>query len=220
MSVLIMNGGSLRVVPRHSILSPKAGDVPARLRASQRILYSQNAQAQTGRLTRAETSEQQLLEVMSDFWENHFSVFSDRVPSRGSLIEWDRAVIRPHALGRFRDLLGAVAHSAAMLGYLDNAVSTARGLNENYARELLELHTLGVDGGYTQQDIIHRQRASSHTSWRPALWATPRRTPSSTAPRSDLHEDRRRHSPRHANDRNQLGVFCAGDISREDQEPG
>jgi len=66
-------------------------------------------------------------------------------------------------LGRFRDLLGAVAHGPAMLGYMDNAVSTARGLNENYARELLELHTLGVDGGYTQQDIIDVARA--FTGW-------------------------------------------------------
>src|SRR5207247_1908967 len=127
-------------------------------------------------------------EVMTDFWENHFSIYSGKLPSRGAIVEWDRAVIRPHALGRFRDLLGEVARSPAMLTYLDNAVSAAdplhetlaktqgpfasgvvpvpnqqRGLNENYARELLELHTLGADGGYTQADVVDVARAL--TGW-------------------------------------------------------
>jgi uncharacterized protein (DUF1800 family) len=126
-------------------------------------MYQENAQLLAGRLTRAETSDQQLLEVMTDFWENHFSIYSERLPSRASVIEWDRAVIRPYALGRFRDLLGAVAHSPAMLAYLDNALSTVRGLNENYGRELLELHTLGVDGGYSQRDVVDVARA--FTGW-------------------------------------------------------
>jgi uncharacterized protein (DUF1800 family) len=115
------------------------------------------------RLARVEASDQQLLEVMTDFWENHFSLFGPRIPSGGSFVEWDRQVIRPNALGRFRTLLGAVAHSPAMLQYLDNAVNTADGPNENYARELLELHTLGVDGGYTQADVIDVARA--FTGW-------------------------------------------------------
>jgi uncharacterized protein (DUF1800 family) len=118
---------------------------------------------------------------MVDFWENHFSVFAGKGPVRLLLLEYDRDVIRPHALGRFRDLLRAVAQSPAMLYYLDNWESGAepdrptlaamrtrrpgprRGLNENYARELLELHTVGVDGGYTQQDVINVARAL--TGW-------------------------------------------------------
>jgi uncharacterized protein (DUF1800 family) len=116
-----------------------------------------------GKILRAQLSERQLLEVVSDFWENHFSVYRDKMPSPEALVVLDRDVLRPHALGKFRDLLGAVAHSSAMLYYLDNNVSTRRGLNENYARELLELHTLGVDGGYTQHDVIEVARAL--TGW-------------------------------------------------------
>jgi uncharacterized protein (DUF1800 family) len=116
-----------------------------------------------GKVVRAQLSERQLLEVVSDFWENHFSVFSGKMPSREALIVWDRDVLRPRALGKFRDLLGAVAHSPAMLFYLDNHLSKKNGLNENYARELLELHTLGVDGGYTQHDVIEVARAL--TGW-------------------------------------------------------
>jgi uncharacterized protein (DUF1800 family) len=150
--VLLLGSGSLRVVRRDSI-APEP----------QATLDRQNSRVLTGRLMRSEKSQQQVREVMTDFWENHFSLFSDRTPSRGAVVDWDRSVIRPNALGRFRDLLGAVAHHPAMLGYLDNALSTAQGLNENYARELLELHTLGVDGGYTQQDVIDVARA--FTGW-------------------------------------------------------
>jgi uncharacterized protein (DUF1800 family) len=148
------------------------------------------------KLERAVVSGHQLAEVMTDFWENHFSVFRGKMPTQFTLIEYDRDVIRPRALGKFRDLLGAVAHSSAMLYYLDNYQSVADsahltlaawrnvakaktasdsarlraaalrrrgGLNENYGRELLELHTLGVDGGYTQQDVINVARAL--TGW-------------------------------------------------------
>lgn len=140
------------------------------------------------RVARAQVSERQLLEVMTDFWENHFSVFNGKMPTRFTMLEYDRDIIRPRALGHFRDLLGAVAHSPAMLYYLDNyqsAVDSAHlnvnewkqaertktrptvrrrnGLNENYGRELLELHTLGVDGGYTQADVIDVARAL--TGW-------------------------------------------------------
>jgi len=133
---------------------------------------------QASRVARAVVSQRQLLEVMTDFWENHFSIYSGKGPERYLLVDFDRDVVRPHALGKFRDLLGAVAHSPAMLYYLDNwdsgaeptrplLVGNARrkghGLNENYGRELLELHTLGVDGGYTQQDVIDVARA--FTGW-------------------------------------------------------
>jgi len=116
-----------------------------------------------GRVARAQLSDRQLLEVVSDFWENHFSVYSAKMPAPTALVEFDRDALRPNALGKFRDLLGAVAHSPAMLFYLDNHLSTRRGLNENYARELMELHTLGVDGGYTQKDVQEVARAL--TGW-------------------------------------------------------
>jgi uncharacterized protein (DUF1800 family) len=140
---------------------------------------------QAVKLARAVASERQLEEVMTDFWENHFSVFAGKGVTRLYIPSYDREVIRPRALGNFRDLLGAVAKSPAMLFYLDQFQSTvdsahtplgkarlarmrrpagrARGLNENYARELLELHTLGVDGGYTQRDVIEVARAL--TGW-------------------------------------------------------
>ena len=116
-----------------------------------------------GKIIRAQMSERQLVEVVSDFWENHFSVFSGKTPSSDALVVWDRVALRPQALGKFRDLLGATAHSPEMLYYLDNHLSARTGLNENYARELLELHTLGVNGGYTQQDVSEVARAL--TGW-------------------------------------------------------
>jgi len=148
-------------------------------------------------LIRAVASNRQLLEVMTDFWENHFSVSSDKTPGPFSLVEYDRT-IREHALGKFRDLLRAVATSPVMLVYLDNYQSVVDslhpnpiewqleerrrahpplgdtllahtvkrrriGVNENYARELMELHTLGVDGGYTQKDV--QEVARCLTGW-------------------------------------------------------
>jgi uncharacterized protein (DUF1800 family) len=127
---------------------------------------------QQARVLRAVYSERQLFEVMVDFWLNHFNVFAGKGPVRYYLPAYEREAIRPHALGRFRDLLGAVARHPAMLFYLDAWLSVApdtprgerrTGLNENYARELLELHTLGVDGGYTQTDIVEIARA--FTGW-------------------------------------------------------
>jgi uncharacterized protein (DUF1800 family) len=203
------------------------------IRQNQRIL----GDVQSAKLARAVSSERQLQEVMTDFWENHFTVFAGKGLVRIFIPAYDRDVIRPQALGKFRDLLGAVAKSPAMLFYLDQWQSAAdsmhptlaaarqqrpgaararvagrastgltmeqfeklpraaqmtpeqrvrvaamtpeqrlqfvqqrvqqagqkRGLNENYARELLELHTLGVDGGYTQQDVIEVARAL--TGW-------------------------------------------------------
>ena len=176
-------------------------------------------QLQSSRVARAVASDRQLQEVMTDFWENHFNVYAQKGgPEPYYLTDFDENVIRPNALGKFRDLLEAVAKSPAMLFYLDNARSMAdstrptlsaqngaarfpvtpmrrggmgamgamraaqqmqrqqeqmrrqqqqqrqrQGLNENYGRELLELHTLGVDGGYTQQDVINVARA--FTGW-------------------------------------------------------
>jgi uncharacterized protein (DUF1800 family) len=109
-------------------------------------------------LMRAVKSESQLREQMTWFWMNHFTVFSGKGNVRWTLGEYEEQAIRPHALGRFRDLVLATVTSPAMLEYLDNAQSSANRINENYARELMELHTLGVSGGpsgsrYTQQDV-------------------------------------------------------------------
>ena len=115
------------------------------------------------KLLRAVYSERQLQEVLTDFWFNHFNVDVRKIDDRPVVVEYERDVIRPRVLGRFRDLLGATAKSPAMLFYLDNWLSKDRGLNENYARELMELHTLGVDGGYTQADVVNVARA--FTGW-------------------------------------------------------
>jgi uncharacterized protein (DUF1800 family) len=203
------------------------------LEAARRVRTAAAA-VQSAKLARAVTSERQLQEVMADFWENHFSVYAGKGLTRLFIADYERDAIQPHALGKFRDLLGAVAKSPAMLAYLDNwrsaadstrptlatnpsrrrvptpagpttprrapptdipsatprrrspaaeQVSDARarreavvasspaaqrprrrnGLNENYGRELMELHTLGVDGGYTQNDVIEVARA--FTGW-------------------------------------------------------
>ena len=128
------------------------------------------------KLTRSVHAEAQLREVLTDFWYNHFNV-----DGRGYTFlyvpTYERDAIRPHVLGSFRAMLGATARHPAMLAYLDNAssraapgtpVTTGRapgrgGINENYGRELLELHTLGVDGGYTQADVVATARA--FTGW-------------------------------------------------------
>jgi len=161
----------------------RESNTPLRELASQKVL-------------RAAFSERQLQEVLTDFWFNHFNVDARKGPVRFLVTAYERDSIRPHVLGRFRDLLGATAKSPAMLFYLDNWMSAEptiqtergrrgrvpshlattavgsstnqaprppRGLNENYARELLELHTLGVDGGYTQADVTAVARA--FTGW-------------------------------------------------------
>lgn len=108
-------------------------------------------------------SKRQLLEVMVEFWSNHFNVTHSDGRARFYKTSDDRDVIRRHALGRFSDLLRASARSPAMLGYLDNATNVVDGPNENYARELMELHTLGVDGGYTEADV--KEVARCFTGW-------------------------------------------------------
>ncbi len=114
-------------------------------------------------LLRAVYSKRQLYELMVDFWSNHFNLYVRKSQVGLLKVVDDRQVIRPHALGSFQDLLSASAHSPAMLVYLDNALSNRELPNENYARELLELHTLGVDGGYSHNDILEVARAL--TGW-------------------------------------------------------
>jgi len=198
------------------------------VRTPQRIV----AELSMGKVTRAVYSERQLDEVMVDFWYNHFNVFAAKGADRWLVTAYERDAIRPHAMGKFRDLLDATAKSPAMLFYLDNWLSAdpvawqkmqqeqrqrreirqqrmgggfpggpvggprlprgqaspngnptaagakgnrnqERGLNENYGRELMELHTLGVDSGYTQDDVINV--AKSFTGW---TIHEPRRDPS------------------------------------------
>jgi uncharacterized protein (DUF1800 family) len=143
------------------------------LQQPQRII----AELQASRILRAVYSERQLHEVMVDFWTNHFNIFAGKGADRWLLPAYDRDTIRPHALGKFLPLLQATAQSPAMLFYLDNFQSVSpnmnrpgpraqqqrRGINENYARELMELHTLGVDGGYTQKDV--QEVARCFTGW-------------------------------------------------------
>jgi len=174
------------------------------VRLPQRIV----AELSMAKMTRAVYSERQLQEMMVDFWYNHFNVFAAKGADRWLITAYERDAIRPHALGKFRDLLGATAKSPAMLFFLDNWLSAdpiawqrlqeeqaerrmmrpgpfggprfppggpapngnpntkpkqERGLNENYGRELMELHTLGVDGGYTQDDVINVAKA--FTGW-------------------------------------------------------
>src|SRR5664279_633772 len=90
---------------------------------------------------------------MSWFWLNHFSVFARKGAIRWLAADYEEQAIRPHALGHFRDLVMATLKHPAMLQYLDNEQNAAGHINENYARELMELHTLGVNGGYTQRDV-------------------------------------------------------------------
>ncbi|WP_313918848.1 DUF1800 domain-containing protein [Tahibacter sp.] len=108
-------------------------------------------------------SRRQLLEVMVEFWSNHFNITHSEGRSRYYKTGDDRDVIRRFALGRFGELLQASARSPAMLAYLDNASNVVDGPNENYARELMELHTLGVDGGYTEGDV--KEVARCFTGW-------------------------------------------------------
>ncbi len=108
-------------------------------------------------------SRRQLYEIMVDFWSDHFSISTRKAPGAWLKTIDDRAVIRPHALGQFRDLLWASMCSPAMLVYLDNQANRQGAPNENYARELLELHTLGVGSGYTQHDV--QEVARCLTGW-------------------------------------------------------
>jgi uncharacterized protein (DUF1800 family) len=142
--------------------------------ADQRALGPILDEFYTAKIVRAVHGQNQLQEVLTDFWFNHFNVYLNDGFNRYSTMAYERDAIRPHALGRFRDLLGATAQHPAMVYYLDNYLSTVsrvdprtgvirRGLNENYGRELLELHTVGVDAGYTQADVFDAARC--FTGW-------------------------------------------------------
>ncbi len=130
------------------------------LNLPQQVLQELQAQ----KIIRAVHSHRQLQEVMTDFWFNHFNVFWGKNADRWLTTQYEMYAIRPHVLGKFKDLLMATAKNPAMLFYLDNHLSSSiRGINENYARELMELHTLGVDGGYTQKDV--QEVARAFTGW-------------------------------------------------------
>jgi len=118
---------------------------------------------QRGALLRRVYSRRQLYERMVEFWTDHFNISIMKGDGWFLKVVDDRQVIRQHALGDFRDLLWASAHSPAMLVYLDNQANQAQAPNENYARELMELHTLGVEGGYTQKDVMELARC--FTGW-------------------------------------------------------
>ena len=126
-------------------------------------------------LGRAVWSERQLNEVMVDFWSNHLNVPAPADKGSFARHRYDADVIRKHAFGRFEDMLLASSTHPAMLAYLDNALSTKQQPNENYAREIMELHTLGVDGGYTERDI--KQAALLLTGWEITDQATTRYVP-------------------------------------------
>lgn len=153
-------------------------------------------QARRGRLLLALESPRQLEEVMVDFWYNHFNVFAKKSQETRILFSsYEQQAIRPHALGKFRQLLGATARHPAMLNYLDNWQNTDpnskrargrfKGINENYARELLELHTLGVDGGYSQTDVMELARILTG-------WGLPR-NPKRSTDEDGFYFDRDRH---------------------------
>ena len=155
---MMLGGAPVNTVP---VAKPKVVDLtPGRLR--------RDALAEEGnrRVERAVATDQPFLERLVMFWSNHFCVAINKGPVRGLAGGYEREAIRPHVLGRFADMLRAVESHPAMLIYLDNQLSTGpnskagkgRGLNENLAREILELHTLGVNGGYTQDDVTNFAR--------------------------------------------------------------
>lgn len=115
-------------------------------------------------------SKRQLYEVMTEFWSDHFNIYMDKGACFYLKTVDDREVIRKHALGSFRDLVWASAHSPAMMTYLDNQANQKGAPNENYARELMELHTLGVDGGYSQQDVMELARCLTGWNVKEHFW--------------------------------------------------
>jgi uncharacterized protein (DUF1800 family) len=179
---------SMRPIQRQALMAGLSPDLKEAVGALENPEQTTAQELFSQRLTRDIYANAQLQEVMTDFWLNHFNIYlrkNEQMPYY--LVSYERDVIRPRALGKFEDLLEAVAHSPAMMLYLDNAESmgpdspaaerakiiAARrpdakkkadaGLNENYARELMELHTLGVNGGYTQADVT--QVARVLTGW-------------------------------------------------------
>jgi len=178
-----LRGGSVKAQDFLAGMNAKQKETLLALNNPQAVVADELVQA---KLLRAIYSDRQLEEVMTDFWFNHFNIFAGKGPERLFLTNYEQDVIRPHALGKFEDLLVATAKSPAMLFYLDNWLSVGpnsmralgipdhparygprrfpppnpkakrkanNGLNENYGRELLELHTLSVNGGYSQRDV-------------------------------------------------------------------
>jgi uncharacterized protein (DUF1800 family) len=127
-------------------------------------------QLRKGTLLRQVYGRRQIYEMMVEFWTDHFNISIEKGSVWALKIVDDREVIRRHALGSFHDLLSGSAHSPAMLVYLDNQANDRNAPNENYARELLELHTLGVDGGYTQQDVIGMARCLTGWTIKQHFW--------------------------------------------------
>jgi uncharacterized protein (DUF1800 family) len=191
----VVKGGGKR-----DVLGGDPNNVPRAIAEDSKKPQRVVAELAMAKVTRAVYSERQLQQVMDDFWFNHFNVFAGKGEDRYYLTSYERDVIQPHTLGKFKDLLTASAKSPAMLFYLDNYLSADpraaqreaqeryarqmaryrgwgpppvppnaqkkkndRGLNENYGRELMELHTLGVDGGYTQKDVTEVARC--FTGW-------------------------------------------------------
>jgi len=172
---------TLRMTPTETFLTygppsfrtPGSKPTPEDVKAAQERGRIVPMEAVEARLLRAVASPRQLEERLVDFWFNHFNVFVGKGLDRLWVGAYEQEAIRPHILGKFRDLLGATAKHPAMLFYLDNWQNTApgspgvrgefQGLNENYARELMELHTLGVDGGYAQDDVVNLARVL--TGW-------------------------------------------------------
>ena len=147
-------------LPTVSMTTP---ELDARVQAGEIEPAQVAAELKAATLYRALYSPRRLYEIMVDFWSNHLNISHQDAPLRLLKSTDDREVIRPNAMGRFRDLLGASAHSPAMLYYLDNHTNTVAGPNENYARELMELHSLGVEGGYTEGDV--QEVARCLTGW-------------------------------------------------------
>jgi uncharacterized protein (DUF1800 family) len=196
-----------RVAGKRADLGVNPESTPRALSDESRRPQRVVAELAMAKMIRAIYSERQLQQVLDDFWFNHFNVYAAKGADRWLLTSYERDVIQPHALGKFKDLLDATAKSPAMLFYLDNYLSVdpraaqrmaeeramrqqmrywrfgrpfppparpngqtqnkkqqmVRGLNENYGRELMELHTLGVDGGYTQKDVTEVARC--FTGW-------------------------------------------------------
>jgi uncharacterized protein (DUF1800 family) len=144
-------------------LGATIADVATRYLADTRTLAQAYSELRTAHFIRTVHSQNQLEENLTDFWLNHFNVNAGETQVRIGLARYEYDTIRPHVLGKFRDLLGAVASSWSMMYYLDNYLSVFRRINENYARELMELHTLSVDGGYTQADV--QEVARAFTGW-------------------------------------------------------
>jgi uncharacterized protein (DUF1800 family) len=173
LNTLGLNAVQLREI--YGPLRPLRGFKPSDelVRAQRERLRIVVQQAAEARILRAVLSRRQLQEVMVDFWYNHFNVFAGKELDDLWIGDYEQRAIRPFVLGQFRDLLFAVTKHPAMLVYLDNTLSTApksldakgsrAGLNENFARELMELHTLGTDGGYTEEDVVTLARVL--TGW-------------------------------------------------------